>query len=95
MVLDLDPHLSCIQTLVQYTDSVVVFVCLCVHTLTPQTLIGRGLCTRHCAGHLGGGREQNKPESCSLESTAFLSETSEEEGVLGDQGLHWGLLCKG
>lgn len=50
-------------------------------TYWPATL----LCPRHCAGHLGGSREQNKPDSCPLESTDFLSE-SEEERVLGGQG---------
>lgn len=37
VILDLDPHLSCIQTLVLCTDSVVVCLFMCSYTDTSDT----------------------------------------------------------
>lgn len=57
VILDLDR--AFLVTRSWYTDEVVLFVHVFIHSYH-RYLLARLLCTRHCAGHLGCSREQKK-----------------------------------
>ena len=82
-------HLTFLVITSGYTDSVVPFVHIFIHS-HHRYLLARLLCTRHSADHLECSRKQNRADSCPLESVDCLSEIKWRRSGAHQLGTFWG-----